>query len=381
MTSKNFQEKQLGEICTFLYGKNLSEPNRISGNIPVYGSNGIIGWHNKPLVNSSCIIIGRKGSVGKIHYSSTPCWPIDTTFYIEENENYDLKFIFYLLKSINLEDMDSDTSVPGLNRNAAHKIEVSIPNKIEQNKISEKLEIFDLKIQNLEEQNSILETIAQKIFESWFIDFEGETEFCNSELGKIPKGWKPKKLATICTTQYGYTESANLKEIGPKFLRITDINKQPWINWKNVPFCKIDKSNFKKYSLNQGDVIVSRMADPGKAGIIEDDIKAVFASYLVRIKMPTIEQSYFIFYFLRSKIYLNYVYGISDNGSTRKNMNARVITGINLAFPNDSKIKLFFKLIYPLRNFIKNNNHQIIKLSNIRDILIPKLISGEIKCE
>ena len=248
-----------------------------------------------------------------------------------------------------------------------------------QKKIADILENIDNLIDNIKTQNRILEQTAQAIFQSWFVDFDGVTEFEDSELGKIPTGWSVEKLTDLCTTQYGYTESASDQKIGPKFLRVTDMNKQPWIDWNKVPYCKITETNFKKYFLKQGDLVVSRMADPGKVGIIEEDVDAVFASYLVRLKAISIEQSYFIFYFIRSKKYLDYAEGISSGGSVQKNMNAKRITDIDFVKPSDEKIKLFFNLIYPIRIKITKSNHQILSLTKTRDLLLPKLMSGEIR--
>ena len=168
--SQEFKEITIGDACPFVYGKSLPMKKRNSGRIPVYGSNGIVGWHNESFLKKSCIIIGRKGSIGKIHYSQISCWPIDTTFYIEENPQYHLKFIFYLLKFTNLENMNSDTSVPGLNRNEAHAVRINIPGKNQQIRISRTLENLDTQIENLQKQNKILEQIAQTVFKSWFHD-------------------------------------------------------------------------------------------------------------------------------------------------------------------------------------------------------------------
>ena len=200
---QEFKETKIGDVCPFAYGKGLPERERNIGKFPVYGSNGIVGWHDTSFLNGPCIIIGRKGSIGKIHYSENSCWPIDTTFYIVENENYHLKFIFYLLKFLDLENMDSDTSVPGLNRTAAHELEINIPEKKEQIRISNILENLDTKISNLQNQNRILEQTAQTLFKSWFVDFDGVTEFEDSELGKIPKGWSIDNLENICEITMG----------------------------------------------------------------------------------------------------------------------------------------------------------------------------------
>ena len=83
----------LGEFCPFTYGRGLSEDSRnVFGSIPVYGSNGIVGFHNQALTKGPAVIIGRKGTVGEIHYSSVPCWPIDTTFFITDSDQLLLRF-------------------------------------------------------------------------------------------------------------------------------------------------------------------------------------------------------------------------------------------------------------------------------------------------
>jgi len=337
------------------------------------------------------ILLVHKGSIGKIGLM-----PLKRKFshYLLGNSMMRVKcektillpkFLYYWLSSVfgqnYLYSRISQVGVPQLQTplRTLREAKLSLPSITEQQQIVDTLFSVEESINNLKNQNKILEQIAQAIFKSWFVDFDGVTEFEDSELGKIPKGWGVEKLADLCTTQYGYTESASDQKIGPKFLRVTDMNKQPWINWNKVPYCKITETNFKKYSLKQGDLVVSRMADPGKVGIIEEDTDAVFASYLVRLKVISIEQSYFIFYFIRSRKYLDYAEGISSGGSVQKNMNAKRITDIDLVKPSDEKIKLFFNLIYPFRIKITKINHQIQSLTKTRDALLPKLMSGEIR--
>jgi len=109
----NWKKYKLGEVCNFQYGKGLKEENRIKGKFPVYSSAGLIGWHNEPFVNEEGIIVGRKGSVGTIYYSEKPFFPIDTAFYItKNNEKYNLKWLFYLLKTLKLETLNEDSAVP-----------------------------------------------------------------------------------------------------------------------------------------------------------------------------------------------------------------------------------------------------------------------------
>src|SRR5512139_1075140 len=94
-----WQNIKLGEVCEFAYGSSLPSNRRIPGTIPVYGSNGIVGYHVQALTTGPTIIVGRKGSIGEVHFSPVPCWPIDTTYYIEHPKlDSDLIWLTYWLR-------------------------------------------------------------------------------------------------------------------------------------------------------------------------------------------------------------------------------------------------------------------------------------------
>lgn len=131
----------LGEIISLEYGKGLRKDKRDSkGKIPVYGSNGIVGYHSTPLVKEPCLIVGRKGAAGAVHISKGPCWAIDTTYYVTAPKGITLVFLYYLLSSLNLKSLDKSTAIPGLNRNDAYAIRIRLPPFPEQNRIVDKLE-------------------------------------------------------------------------------------------------------------------------------------------------------------------------------------------------------------------------------------------------
>ena len=113
---------KLGDVCETEYGKPLKEENRIKGDYPVYGSNGIVGYHNDFIVEAPFIIVGRKGSAGSIHYSEQNGYPIDTTFFVKlKGENKVLqRFLYYALLEMNLKEVNVQAGVPGLNRNDAY---------------------------------------------------------------------------------------------------------------------------------------------------------------------------------------------------------------------------------------------------------------------
>ncbi len=141
-------EKQgkLEDILSLEYGKPLPESFRLKGEFPVIGSNGISGYHNKYLIKSPAIIVGRKGSAGKLNYIEKNCFPIDTTFYVQVKNNENLKFVFHLLKSLDLEKLSIGVGVPGLNRNDAYELKVPIVNAKIQQKIVSEIEKIETEI-------------------------------------------------------------------------------------------------------------------------------------------------------------------------------------------------------------------------------------------
>ncbi len=214
----------LGEFAPFAYGKGLPEHRRDpSGDVPVFGSNGVVGAHSETLTSGPTVIIGRKGTVGAVHYSAKPCWPIDTTFYVTDLDPHVLRFKYYLLKSLGLEHMNADSAVPGLNREAAHARRVPIPPLPEQRAIAHILGTLDDKIELNRRMSETLEAMARALFKSWFVDFDpvraklegpwrrGQPlpglpahlydlfpdRLVDSELGEIPGGWRVGRFCDV----------------------------------------------------------------------------------------------------------------------------------------------------------------------------------------
>ena len=118
----------IGSVLKLAYGKALKESDRHPGQIPVYGSNGQVGWHDEPLVKGPGIIIGRKGNPGTVAWSQTDFFPIDTTFYVVPKvRSMNLLYLYYELMFQNLPSQGSDSAVPGLNRNIAYMNSITIP--------------------------------------------------------------------------------------------------------------------------------------------------------------------------------------------------------------------------------------------------------------
>ena len=143
--------KALGEIIELAYGKSLRADKRLGGHIPVYGSNGQVGWHNEKLVDGPGVIIGRKGNPGIVAWSHMDFYPIDTTFYVKSKDaGIGFFFLHYALKGQNLPSVAADSAVPGLNRNLAYMNRQLVPR-------AEIVSIFDLQVETLFSQTHCLE--------------------------------------------------------------------------------------------------------------------------------------------------------------------------------------------------------------------------------
>lgn len=119
--------RRLRDILVLSYGKALPASHRVHGDVAVYGSGGRTGTHDTPLVDHSGVVIGRKGTVGAVYWADGPHFPIDTTYFVEPMQAGSEEILFYLLRSMPLSELNSDSAVPGLNRDEAYCQLVRIP--------------------------------------------------------------------------------------------------------------------------------------------------------------------------------------------------------------------------------------------------------------
>lgn len=149
---KSWSVRKLGQLIELCYGKALPDQNRAPGDIPVYGSGGIVGYHNTALVNTPGIIVGRKGNVGSVFLAEQPFFPIDTVYYVKSNLPNEL--LVFLLQRMNF--INNDAAVPGLNREQAYSNEVLLPE-------TQLIEQFAKTVQPLFKQSALLQQQVESL--------------------------------------------------------------------------------------------------------------------------------------------------------------------------------------------------------------------------
>lgn len=383
----------LGQLAPLSYGKGLPQSKRVSGRIPVYGSNGIVGTHNVPFVEQPAVIIGRKGSVGEVHLATGPSWPIDTAFFITGSKKADLYFLYYLLKTLPVTS-NSDSAVPGLSRDFAHSIEIQVPSIDSQIKIGQALNVLDSKIAINNALSKTLEDIAQTIFKSWFIDFDpvkakmnGEKpigmddetaalfpdSFEDSELGLIPKGWNVQSLDEI---------SDYLNGLAMQRFPVTDEENQlPVIkiaqlragntNGADIASGLIDS----RFVIKDGNILFSW------SGTLEVETWAggpgALNQHLFKVSGKTVPDW---FSYLSTKYFLTFFRQIaSSKATTMGHIQRSHLSESKIALPGKELMKHVSELLEPLITKKVNSLIESRTLAEIRDSLLPRLISGEIE--
>lgn len=394
----------VGEYSPFVYGKAIKKDDQRTMGIPVYGSNGIYTYSDSALVQQHAVIIGRKGSVGKVHLSTEKCWISDTAFYVIKDSLDESYFVYYLLSSLGLENMNTDAAVPGLNRDNAHRLEIKIPNSIEKRiNLVEPLIKLDQKIHLNNQINQTLESIAQAIFKSWFIDFDPVRAKIAAKLeGKNPE------LAAMCaisgTSEAEIEQMAeeNLAELRataalfPDELVESELGEVP----KGWSVSKVDdilkrikiKKRFKKNDVNEfgqtfvleqgSNIILGFHDNEGSISASKEEPAFIFGDHtcITRLMLSNFDVSENVIA-VKGKERNSYwtYYAIKDLQKFQEyRRHWMELTSKQVVVADVRLTDYFAKKVKILHEDIEYSLRENLVLMNLRNTLLPKLLSGEI---
>lgn len=367
----------VGEFAPFNYGKGLPEIARRAGAVAVYGSNGVVGRHSEALTDGPTVIIGRKGTVGRLHFSRAPCWPIDTTFFITGSDEELVRFKYYALSTLQLDEMNSDSAIPGLNRDAAHLRRLRRFSTKEQREIARILGTLDDRIELTRRTNETLEAMARALFKSWFVDFDpvrakaegrapsgmdAETarlfpnEFVDSELGPTPKGWSVITVADLLSLEYGKALKESLRQPG----HVLVFGSNGVVGRHSQALVR-----------GQG-IVVGRKGNPGTVTWAPSDFFVIDTAFFVAPK-----ESKTSLRFLRHLLEtLDLPQLAADSAVPGVNRNA-ILTQI-VVRPSHDIVSRFHKLADEWGRLVTSLADQSSTLADIRDALLSRLLAGEL---
>ena len=274
---------KLKELLSIKNGKDHKELN--DGNIPIFGSGGIMRYGDRALYNDESILLPRKGTLSNIQYVNEPFWTVDTIYYSVVNKKLANPFyLFNYLKSLDLSNLNSGTGVPSMTFNSYYDLHIKLPDLSTQKAIAKVLSDLDAKIELNNRINRELEAMAKTLYDYWFVQFDfpvykedgtlsgaegykssGGKMVYNAELKReIPEGWEVKYLKDLLTFEKGVEPGSSeyidypINENFIKFFRVGDIDGESIVY--------VDSTNKKYVIAQEMDVIVTFDGSVGKLG-------------------------------------------------------------------------------------------------------------------
>lgn len=361
-----WKETKLGDEINLKRGYDLPTRLRQDGSIPIYSSSGISGLHSEIMCEAPGVITGRYGTIGQVFYSKTPYWPLNTALYVQDFKGNNELFIYYFLQQLDWEIYSDKSAVPGVNRNDVHQENITIPPISEQKAIAAVLSSLDDKIDLLHCQNKTLEAMAETLFRQWFIE-------------EAKEDWEGKSLLDVVELVGGGTP----KTITPEFWD----GEIPWLsggdiasNHKSIIVVS-DKTITKKGLDNSSArllpkfaTVISARGTVGKYCLLSKPMAYSQSNYGI---MPKVDNCFFFSYLLIDHTVSELQ--SSAYGSVFDTITTATFRDITVLVPSNESIKVFDNSVSGY--FIKKiaNQKQICTLESLRDNLLPKLMSGEVR--
>lgn len=351
-----FNRYTLSDLATIKYGKNQKKVLSDSGTVPIFGTGGFMGFATTSLYDKPSVLIGRKGTIGKVKYVEQPFWTVDTLFYTIINTDLVIpKYLFYVMSLIDLNNYNEGTTIPSLRTETLNRLEFDIPDLEEQRKILSCLNPIDEKIELNNAINNNLEQQAQAIFKSWFIDFE---PFSNRK----PSDWSLSTLGNVSIMGAGGDKPQNVSPIK------TDLYE--------YPIYSNGLSNEGLYGFTDKPKISEESVTVSARGTI-GFVCLRHIPYVPIVRLVTLIPKTEIVSAKYLYLWLKQLH-ITGTGTTQQQLTVPDFQKTEILVPSQKIVTLFTATVEPIFEKIWANQNENEKLSSLRDTLLPKLMSGEL---
>lgn len=360
-------KQRLSEFITLQRGFDLPASQRVFGKVPVVASTGIVAWHNQAKVKAPGVVIGRSGSIGGGQFVEQDFWPLNTTLYVKDFKGNNPRYAYYALKTIDFSAFNAGAGVPTLNRNHIASIEIEVLPLPIQDRIAGILSDYDSAIANCRKQIALLEEAAMRLYREWFKDGKGEKkrleEFIYFQEGPGIRNWQ-------------YVEND-----GTRFINIRCINNGD-IDIKNANMISNEEANgrYCHFLLREGDIVMSCSGTLGRCAIVRNDhLPLCLNTSVIRFCPKISSYDYaFVYCYLTSSDFLDAQKSMA-NGAAQLNFGPKHLKQITLTIPDREKRFHFNDVVMPMLKMKNSLFSDIRTLTEARDRLLPKLMSGEIE--
>ena len=373
-----FDTYTLAELATIKYGKNQKKVQSPTGTIPIYGTGGLMGYASKALYDKPSVLIGRKGTIGKVKYAERPFWTVDTLFYTIVNTDIVLpRYLYYVMSLLDLNAYNEGTTIPSLRTETLNRLQFAIPPLDDQAKILSVVLPLEYKIAVNDEINKNLEQQAKAVFKSWFVDFEPFGGVQPSEMQFIPLQ-ELCKVVTKGTTPT--TLGKSFTSSGINFIKAESILDNHSIDSSKFAFVDEETNALLKRSvIKANDIIFTIAGTLGRFAMVDNSVLPANTNQAVAIIRPDeakITPAYLYSFFIGN--WHNEYYSKRIQQAVQANLSLTTIKSLPIAVLNNTTMSNYDKLVSPLFALMKNNEEENRRLSKLRDVLLPMLMSGEI---
>lgn len=396
MADKPWRRIPLGEFVTLQRGHDLPDPERRPAQVPILGSFGITGWHDEARASGPGVTVGRSGaSFGVVTYSPVDFWPLNTALYVIDFHGNDERFAYYFLECFDFQSYNSGSAQPSLNRNFIHPVPVEVPPLQEQRAIAHILGTLDDKIELNRRMSETLEAMARALFKSWFVDFdpvraraEGRDtglpqeiadlfpdSFEDSELGEIPRGWEVATLADFATLNPESWSRASR----PAMVDYVDLSNTKWGRIDDIArYASGAAPSRAQRVLRPGDSIVGTVR-PGNGSYALISADGLTGSTGFAVLRPKSDDSVEFTYLAATAVEnIESLSHLADGGAYPA-VRPDAVSGTPVVRADRKVLAAFSRVTAPLVAKMARNERESRTLAALRDALLPKLISGELR--
>ncbi len=385
-----WRDSTWGDEISLEYGKGIRGYAESSGRYRVFGSNGQVGWTTEPLAPGPGVILGRKGAYRGVQFSREPFFVIDTAYYVVPKSDLDMRWVYYAIIHNKLGEIDDGSPIPSTTRAAVYVRDLSVPDKHEQKAIASILGALDDKIELNRRMNETLEAMARAIFKDWFVDFgptrakmAGKDPYLAPDLWSLfparldddgkPEGWATGTLGDAAQ-QTG--ESVSPETLDPD---------TPYIGLEHMPRRSITLSDWEgagkvtsgKLAFRKGHFLFGKLRPYfHKVGIAPVD--GICSTDIVVLNARQPNAAAFVLACISRDEFVAFTDRTSDGTKMPRTSWGRMAK-YDLCLPSDTVLDAFNAVVQPMVDRIVTNIHESRTLAATRDLLLPKLMSGEVR--
>ncbi len=370
---RGWHSVKLSDLVFFQRGFDITQAQQKPGPYPVISSSGVTSFHDEFKASGPGVVIGRKGTLGSIHFTAGDYWPHDTTLWSKDFKENSPRFIYYFLHTLDFKRFDVGNSNPTLNRNHIHDIPITIPPCPIQDSIASILSAYDDLIENNRRRMALLEESARLLYREWFVRLRFPGHEHTRIIDGVPEGWERTTLGNLC------------KEIRELVLPDEVEPDTPYIGLEHMPrrsislneWGKAEQVTSGKHLFRAGEILFGKIRPYfHKVGITFVDGVASSDTIVMRplekklrgLALMTVSSDEFIALTAQTM----------KEGSKMPRADWKQMQQYSVQLPPDGLLSSFDSVIQDIIGQLKTLSFTNQKLRAARDLLLPRLMSGEI---